>query len=74
MEDTTTPRLHPLLTIAAISVAVFAAVAIGTLAGFLPGSPAGAAEVKHAAAKAPARPGTGTPKDAAPPAPASPHR
>jgi len=74
MEGATGPRLHPLLTMAAISIAVFAAVGIGTLAGFLPGSPAGATEMKHAAAKAPARPGTGMPKDAAPPAPASPHR
>ena len=74
MEDTTRPRLHTLLTIAAISVAVFAAIAIGTLAGFLPGSPAGATEVKRAVAKAPARPGAATPRDAAPPAPASPHR
>jgi len=36
MEGATTPRLHPLLTAAAISVTVFSAVGIGALTGFLP--------------------------------------
>ena len=38
MEVTARPRLHPLLTAAAISVTVFSAVGVGALTGFLPTS------------------------------------
>ena len=38
MEATAKPRLHPLLTAAAISVTVFSAVGVGALTGFLPTS------------------------------------
>ena len=41
-------RLHPLLTIAAISVLIFSLVGIGTLTGLLPQSTANKAEVQDA--------------------------
>ena len=56
MEGTTRPRLHPLLTAAAISVTVFSAVGVGALTGFLPNSHSSARESAPTVADAPAQP------------------
>jgi outer membrane lipoprotein SlyB len=56
MEATTKPRLHPLLTAAAISVTVFSAVGVGALTGLLPTSHSSTRESSPAAAEAPAAP------------------
>jgi outer membrane lipoprotein SlyB len=54
MEAITKPRLHPLLTAAAISVTVFSAVGVGALTGLLPTTRGSAPEVATVAAPAPA--------------------
>ena len=56
MEATATPRLHPLLTAAAIAVTVFSAVGVGALTGFLPTSHSSSQQAAPAAAVAPAAP------------------
>jgi outer membrane lipoprotein SlyB len=53
MEATAKPRLHPLLTAAAISVTVFSAVGIGALTGLLPTSHSTTKEAAPAVAEAP---------------------
>jgi len=54
MEATAKPRLHPLLTAAAISVTVFSAVGVGVLTGFLPTSRSTTQEIAPLTAAAPA--------------------
>jgi outer membrane lipoprotein SlyB len=53
METTAKPRLHPLLTAAAISVTVFSAVGVGALTGVLPTSHSTTKEAAPLAAEAP---------------------
>lgn len=68
MEGTPRPRLHPLLTLAAISVTVFSAVGIGALTGFLPVSRSSTADTPPAAAEAPVQPAAPLPDASAMPA------
>jgi outer membrane lipoprotein SlyB len=56
MEATAKPRLHPLLTAAAISVTVFSAVGVGALTGLLPTSHSTTKETTPLVAEAPVAP------------------
>jgi outer membrane lipoprotein SlyB len=69
MEANARPRLHPLLTAAAISVTVFSAVGVGALTGFLPTSHSTSQETAPLTAAAPAAqrtPQTALPESALP--------
>jgi outer membrane lipoprotein SlyB len=73
MEAIVKPRLHPLLTAAAISVTVFSAVGVGALTGLLPTTRGSAPEVPTVAAPAPVTAAVSTPiPEVAPAMPAAP--
>lgn len=73
MEATNKPRLHPLLTAAAISVTVFSAVGVGALTGLLPTSHSTTKEATPVVQEAPApsEPHAAVAEPAMPAAPAS---
>jgi len=71
MEGTARPRLHPLLTAAALSATVFSAIAIGALAGFLPNAQSGTKQSAPALAQVPADPAAPAAAPEAPPMPAA---